>query len=237
VSASQAASKTLEIVTAGLVWLCPLLLVVSIAGPWHLDQVYRDQGLRDDQVRPDNPWVTEVYEGDGVVSYHRSGGGAGWPWALIPLSGILVFLWLIAGYIRAYSAAERWGTMAVAAGWFSLTALVLLTATDVVPASLGLGDWRSHGLEGFHYQSQGGVDMGRSGWGWGAGLAWWAAVGGLVACLLDLSRAMLEARRERQSTTSGSRGGDHGSAATISVRRHRVWRALARGLDRPSSPR
>ncbi len=192
VSARQAASITLGMITTALVWLCPLLLVVSIAGPWPLEQVRRD-----------TTWGAEVYEGDNVTVFVPFGGGSGpgWPLVLIPLSGILLFLWLIVGYIRAYSAAERWVTMAVAASWFAVIAAVLLTATDVVPASLGLGDWTGHGLGGFHYQSQAG-DVRRWGWGWGAGLAWWASVGGMIGCLLDLCRAVVEARRQRRITAS-----------------------------------
>jgi hypothetical protein len=52
---SQAANLTLGIITTVLVWLCPLLLVVSIAGPWHLDQVYRDQGSATIRCAPTTP--------------------------------------------------------------------------------------------------------------------------------------------------------------------------------------
>lgn len=109
--------------------------------------------------------------------------------------------------------------MAVAASWFALTALVLLAATDVVSASLGLGDWTSHGLGGVEPPSriqQRGVvrvtgmeadtTLWRSGWGWGTGLAWWATVAGLTACLIDLSRAVLATRRQRRITASASPG-------------------------------
>jgi membrane associated rhomboid family serine protease len=40
----------------------------------------------------------------------------------------------------------------------------------------------------------------------GTGLAWCAAVGGLIGCLLDLSRAVCDARRRRKGriTANGS---------------------------------
>jgi len=143
--------------------------------------------------------------------------GAGWPWGLIPLCGVplVLFLFLIV-VPSSFDPEERLRTMAVAASWFAFIALVLLTTTDVVQASLGLGDWTSHRLGGFHYL---GPTPGsrlslspedaiwRSGWGWGAGLAWWASVGGLTACLIDLSRAVMGSRCSRCRTTASSSPG------------------------------
>ena len=196
------------IVTTGLVRLGAIALTVSIIGPWDVIQERRG-----------SDWVTMVYMGEGYFAQKEP--TAGWPWILIPLSGVLLFLLVVRPL--PFSPTQRWGTMAVAASWFALTVLVLLTATDVVQASMGLGDWMGEGLGGFRYSSPTDtirltpplLDGGsgalvlpgnaswRSGWG-GAGLAAWAAVAGLTACLLDLSRAMVGSRRERRITVSDS---------------------------------
>ena len=203
VSARQAVTRTLGIITPGLVLLCAILLISSMVGPWSVAY----------QERHGSNWVSIVDLGDG--DYSKSNPNAGWPWSLIPLSGVVLFIIVLASF--PLDPVLRREPMAVAAGWFAIIALVLLTATDVVPASLGLGDWTGHGVGGFHYPPQttisqlsgtrdvsqlpGTKDVAtRSGWGWGAGLAWWASVGGLIACLLDLSRAILEARRQRRIT-------------------------------------
>jgi hypothetical protein len=143
----------------------------------------------------------------------------GAPWLLLPLSGVLLFIIVVRPL--EFFPEDRWRTMALAS-WFALTALVLLAATDVVAASLGLGDWTSHGLGGVEPLPQpqptgvriegGGAAPPwyytgwRTGWGWGAGLAWWATVVGLTACLIDLGGAMLAMRRQRRITASASPG-------------------------------
>jgi len=172
-------------VTTGLARLCAVLLIVSVLGPWDIIQ-YREG----------SHWVTIVYLGEG--RYLTRDPRSGWPWILIPLSGVVLFLFLFLIVFNswAFDPERRPGPMAVAATWFALIALVLLVATDVVQASFGLSGWTSHGVGGVRYPVR--WDAVAHGWGWGAGLAWWAAVAGVIACLVDFSRALLASRRRKR---------------------------------------
>ena len=127
-------SQGLGIATTGLVRLCAFLLIVSIIGPW--DALQAHQG---------SDWVNLVYLGEGLWAERDP--MAGWPWILAPLSAVVLFI-IVLGPLRVDPELRR-AAMTVAATWFALTALVLLAATDVVAASLGLGDWTGYGLGGF----------------------------------------------------------------------------------------
>ena len=131
-------SDSIGIITAGLVRLCALVLFVSLFGPWDFYQ-YREGSA----------WVTEVYLGDGLEGGLPT---AQWPLILLPLSGALLFLFVVRpvpmiGTVE-FAPTDRRGMMVVAAAWFTVAAVVLLLVTDVVQASLGLGDWESYGLGG-----------------------------------------------------------------------------------------
>ena len=170
-------------VATGLARLCAILLFVSLFGSWHFFQH-----------REGSDWVIPIGSGDsgGVLRDPLPR----WPLILLPLSGVVLLVLLLVLDSWAFDPASRSGPMAVAATWFALAALVLLTATEVAQASLGLGDWTSHGMGGVHYPI--GEERVAPGWGWGAALAWWAAVAGFIACLVDLGRAVLASCRRKR---------------------------------------
>jgi drug/metabolite transporter (DMT)-like permease len=125
------------------------------------------------------PW------GPGLLGY------TGWDRVLIPLLGLLAFVPLLSvpGAFGPFGG-ERRTALLWTATVFATVGVLMLVATDTAQASLGWDQWQSRVLGGFRPYTGGFYDNhpltadieARRGWGWGAGLAFWACAGGLIAC-------------------------------------------------------
>lgn len=178
----------LRISPAQTALICAILLVASAVGPWRIPY----------QPRAGDGWAVNSamlltspsleagppYE-PGLLGY------TGYDRVLIPMLGLLALVPLLSvpgafgPFKRERRAALLWATAV-----FLAAGVLVLVATDTAQASLGWGQWQSRVLGGFrpytggHYANHpltAGVEA-RRGWGWGAGLAAWVSLGGVIAC-------------------------------------------------------
>ncbi len=124
------------------------------------------------------PWSLDpVYVGDGAYREVGPLGSFGLDRLLVPLAGLTALLGAPNPLSR--DPERRRGSVQVMLAGFAAAGLLLVAFGDAAEASLGLGEWSRHGL--------GGVRPG-SAWGWGAGLATWSIVAGLILCLIAIVR-------------------------------------------------